>query len=152
MFGPPPQKALWPEGWGSDPDAFRSGLDLETRELTKEDAANLTAWYENTIGYVPKSIEFAMKRNPKFLKLNRARWERTIKAAPKQLAPYLMLRHNTITQSLEGLKEAALLGKAWGFTPDLVVRSVTNTAMYFTGNEGLYACYEALDPILEDWQ
>jgi hypothetical protein len=151
MFGPPPMEALWPEGWAADADAFRCGLDLDTRELTKEDSANLTTWYENTIGYVPRSIEFTMKRNPKFLKLNRARWERTIKTAPKQLAPYLMLRHNTITQSVEGLRESALLGKAWGFTPDLVVRSVTNTAMYFTGNEGLYAVYEALDPILEDW-
>jgi hypothetical protein len=52
---------------------------------------------------------------------------------------------------VDGLKESALLGKAWGLTPDLTVRAVTNTAMYFTGLEGLYAAYEALDPILENW-
>ena len=40
----------------------------------------------------------------KFVKLNRARWEVTLKTVPKQMAPYLMLRHHTITQSEEGLR------------------------------------------------
>jgi hypothetical protein len=119
--------------------------------LTAQDTANITDWYERTIGYVPNSIAFGIKYNPKFVKLNRARWERTLKTVPKQLAPYLMLRHHTITQSVDGLRESALLGKAWGLTSDLTVRAVANTAMYFTGLEGLYAAHEALDPILENW-
>jgi hypothetical protein len=151
MFAPPPKDALWPEGWAADPDAFRAGLDLSTRDLTPSDVTALTEWYEKTIGYLPNSLKFGIKRNPKFVKLNRARWERTLKTVPKQLAPYLMLRHHTITQSPEGLRESALLGKAWGVTADLTVRAVTNTAMYFTGFEGLYAAYEVLDPLLDDW-
>jgi hypothetical protein len=69
---------------------------------------------------------------------------------PTQLAPYLMLRQRTIAQSAPGLREAALLGRAWGLTQELIVRGVTNTAMYFTGTEGRYVAYEALEPILAD--
>ena len=83
--------------------------------------------------------------------LNRARWERTLKRTPKQLAPYLMLRHGMLTGSVETLREAALLGKAWGLTADLVVRATTNTAMYFTHFEGLYAVQAALDELLDHW-
>ncbi|BCB76592.1 hypothetical protein GCM10022251_22300 [Phytohabitans flavus] len=151
IWAPPKEPAVYPEGWAADPEAFKCGLDLSTRELTDSDVANLTEWYERTIGYVPKSIKFGIKRNPKFVKLNRARWEVTLKTTPKQLAPYLMLRHHTITGSIEGLRESALLGKAWGITPDLIVRAVTNTAMYFTHFEGLYAVEEALEDILENW-
>jgi hypothetical protein len=151
VYAPPTKPAEYPEGWAPDNAAFRCGLDLSTRELTSQDVTNLTDWYEQTIGYLPKSIKFGIKHNPKFVKLNRARWEVTMKRIPKQLAPYLMLRHATITGSVESLREAALLGKAWGITPDLIVRAVTNTAMYFTHFEGLYACEEALEPILEHW-
>jgi hypothetical protein len=150
-WAPPPQKVLFPEGWEADPDGLKCGLDLSTRDLTAADAKNLEDWYERLIGYVPRSIAFGIKHNPKFMKLNRARWEVTIKTLPKQLVPYLMLRHNTITGSVDGLREAALLGKAWGMTPDLVVRGITNTAMYFTGFEGLYAAYEAVDDLLDNW-
>ncbi|HEY2593377.1 MAG TPA: hypothetical protein VGK33_05720 [Chloroflexota bacterium] len=58
----------WPAGWAADPDAFRSGLDLSTPDLTDADRAGLTGWYENTLGYVPKSIQFGMKWDPRLLK------------------------------------------------------------------------------------
>ncbi len=67
------------------------------------------------------------------------------------MIPYLMLRQGMTTQSVELLREAALLGKAWGMTPDLVVRATTNTAKYFTHFEGLYPVHEALDQIIENW-
>ena len=151
VWDEPPRQPDWPDGWVADPDAFKCGLDLSTRELTDTDAANLRRWYGDTIGYVPESIEFAIKWNPKFAKLNRARWEVTLKTVPKQLAPYLMLRHHTITQSVEGLRESALLGKAWGVTADQTIRAVFNTCMYFANFEGLYAAHKALDDLLENW-
>jgi hypothetical protein len=55
-----------------------------------------------------------------------------------------MLRHHTIT----GLRESALLAKAWGVTPQWIVLGVTGTAMYFTGTEGLCAAHAALDGVL----
>jgi hypothetical protein len=142
----------WPEGWTADREAFKSGLDLSTRELTEADRRNLTEWYERTIGYVPNSIAFGIKYDPQVLKIHRAMWETAIKTLPKQVAPYLMLRDATLSGEREALREAALLGKAWGLTPDWIVRGVTQTMQYFTGLRGLYVAHDALDDILSDWK
>ncbi|MBV9579373.1 MAG: hypothetical protein JO057_12360 [Chloroflexi bacterium] len=141
----------WPEGWAADPDAFKSGLDLTTKELTAQDRINLTAWYERTIGYVPESIAFGMKYDPPYLKMHRATWEVCIKTLPKQVVPYMALRDATLAGNEDALREAALLGRAWGLTPQLVVRSITCTAHYFTGFRGLYTAQHAIGDILDNW-
>jgi len=148
VFAEPTTNVVFPEGWAAGPDAVTAGLDFATREMTPVDLANLSSWYERTIGFVPKSIQFGLKHNPQFVKVNRAKWEVAIKTLPKQVAPYLMLRHHTITGSRDGLREAALLGKAWGMTPHWIIQAITGTAMYFTGFEGLYAAYEAVDDLV----
>ncbi|OJY67917.1 MAG: hypothetical protein BGP16_03635 [Sphingobium sp. 66-54] len=150
QYGEPPVALPLPEGWAPDPEAFKCGLDFTTRRMTKADIDNLTAWYEKTIGYLPNSIRFGLKYHPEFVKVNRGKWEVAIRTLPKQFAPFLMLRHHTITGSVEGLREAALLAKAWGITQKLIVQGVTGSAMYFTGFEGLYAAFEALDDILDE--
>jgi hypothetical protein len=151
-FGPAVEPvAPFPDGWAVDNDAFKAGLDLSTREMTPADVAALTGWYERTIGFVPKSIRFGLAHHPQYVKVNRAKWEVAIKTLPKQIVPYIMLRHHTITGSVDGLREAAALAKAWGVTKELVVQSVTCTAMYFTAFEGLYAVEEAIDEMLDGW-
>jgi hypothetical protein len=148
-WGPPNEPlAEFPPGWRVDPDAFRCGLDMSTLDPTPQDAANLRDWYERMIGYVPTSIQFGLKYHPKFVKINRVKWEVAIKTLPKQVAPWLLLRHHTITGSVDGLREAALLGRAWGITPELIVQGVVSSAYYFTGFEGLAAAHAALDDIL----
>jgi hypothetical protein len=152
-YGPPVEPlAPYPPGWAADPEAFRCGLDLTTREMTRPDLDNLTSWYEKTIGYLPESVQFGLKYHPQFVKVNRAKWEVAIKTLPKQIAPYLLLRHHTITGSPDGLREAALLARSWGITRELVIQAITGSAMYFTGFEGLYTAFRVVDPILEDWQ
>ena len=141
----------FPQGWAADPGAFKSGLDLSTRELTDRDRANLTAWYERTIGYLPRSITFGMDYDPQFLKVHRAMWEVCFKTLPKQVAPYLMLRDATMAGDRDALREAALLGKAWGLTSDWIIRGITQTAHYFTGLRGLYTAHDAVDDILREW-
>jgi hypothetical protein len=151
-YGPPPVPLPpFPDGWDVDPASFRSGLDLSTRELTATDLANLSGWYERTIGFVPESIQFGLKYHPQFVKVNRAKWEVAIKTLPKQIVPYILLRHHTVTGSKEGLREAALLGRAWGMSRDQVVQAITSTTVYFTGMEGLYNAMAVVDPVLEDW-
>jgi hypothetical protein len=151
-YGPPvPPLAPFPDGWAADSAAFKAGLDLSTRTLTTQDSTNLTGWYERVIGYVPESIQFGLKYHPQFVKVNRAKWEVAIKTLPKQIAPYLMLRHHTITGSVDGLREAALLGKSWGISRELIIQAITGTAMYFTGFDGLYSAFKGVDDILEDW-
>jgi hypothetical protein len=148
VWADPENRAPFPEGWAADPDAFKCGLDLSTRTMTDEDRRNLTEWYERTIGHLPKSIEFGLKHHPDFVKVYRAKWEVAIQTLPKQVAPYLLLRHHTITGSKDGLREAALLGKAWGITSQWIIQGIMGTAMYFTGFEGLYAAQEAVEDLL----
>jgi hypothetical protein len=148
-WGPPDEPlAEFPPGWSADPDAFKCGLDMSTLDPTPQDAENLRAWYERTVGHVPNSIQFGLKYHPKFVKINRVKWEVAIKTLPKQVAPWLLLRHHTITGSVEGLREAALLSRAWGITTELIVQGVVSSAYFFTGFEGLTAAHAALDDIL----
>jgi hypothetical protein len=142
----------FPDGWAADPAAFRCGLDLSTPELTHTDRAHLEDWYARTIGYLPTSVQFGMRWDPQLLKVHRAMWERAIKTLPKQVAPYLMLRDATLNGDRDALREAALLGKAWGLTPDWIVRGITQTIHYFTGLRGLYAAADAVDDILSTWE
>jgi hypothetical protein len=141
---PPP----FPDGWGPDTDAFKCGLDFTTRAMTDADVTSLTRWYEKTIGYVPASIRFGLKYHPDFVKVNRGKWEVAISTLPKQIVPYIMLRHHAITGSEEGLREATLLALAWGITPELIGRGITATAMFYTNFEGLYAPAKVVDAIL----
>jgi len=150
-IGDPPKPLVFPDSWAPDPDAIRCGLDLSTLEVTPQDRTNLTEWYERTIGYVPKSIELGLRYDPEFVKMIRAKWEVAIKTLPKQVVPYLMLRLNMMSGSVAGLREAALLSRAWGISRRHVVRGLTSSAMYFTSFEGLDAAYDAMADILDDW-
>jgi len=141
----------FPPGWAADPDAFKAGLDLSARQLTDADRTNVEQWYEQTVGYVPTSVQFGMRWDPQVFKMHRAMWERAIKTLPKQVAPYLMLRDATLSGEREALREAALLGKAWGLTPDWIIRGITQTMHYFTGLRGLYVAHEAVNDILSNW-
>jgi hypothetical protein len=78
-------------------------------------------------------------------------WEVAIKTLPKQIVPYLMLRDGTLNGDRDALREAALLGKAWGLTPDWIIRGITQTVQYFTGLRGMNAAYDAVDDILRNW-
>jgi hypothetical protein len=146
MNAPPP----FPASWDVDTDAFECGLDSTTRAMTDADVTNLTGWYENTIGYVPTSIRFGLKYHPEFVKVNRSKWEVAIRTLPKQIVPYIMLRHHTIKGSEEGLREATLLALAWGITPELIGRAITATAMFYTNFEGMYAPFKVIDNILDE--
>jgi len=148
-IGPAPKRPAFPEGWAPDPEAFKCGLDLTQRKMTDQEKRNLREWYESTIGFVPKSVVFALRHDPDYLKVNRAKWEVAIKRLPKQVAPYLMLRHHMITGSVQGLREAALLCRSWGVAPRHIVLGISASSMYFTGLEGLYAAYDAVEDLLE---
>jgi len=106
-----------------------------------------------TLGEVPRSVTFAARYHPAFLKANRAKWERAFRhALPKQMMPYLMLRHNTVVGNRDGIREAALLGHAWGMTLGWMINAVTVAAYYFTGTEGLYVANDALADLFERWE
>jgi hypothetical protein len=143
-----PGEVPLPEGWAADPDAFKAGLDLSVRELTARDRQAIANWFEGTIGYVPDSVAFAMTYHPEFYKWYRARWEIIFQKLPKQTAPYVMIRQHMLTGNQAALREAVLLGKAWGITREWLVHAFSVTG-YYTGFEALHAAYKAVDDILQ---
>jgi hypothetical protein len=146
-----PAPATFPEGWAADMDAFHAGIDLSTAELTPSDLKGIEAWYERTIGFVPGWVRLTASYHPRMLKAVRAKWENAFQGAlPKQVMPYLMLRHSTCMNHQDGIREAALLGKAWGLTRDWVVNAVMWSAFYFTGMDVL-SDNRGLAAALEDW-
>jgi len=145
-----PGPAELPASWAPDPDAFKSGIDLSTRDLSAEDAKKIIDWYESTIGYVPNSVDFAMKYHPEFYKWHRARWEVIFQTLPKQVAPYVMIRQQMLAGNADALREAVLLGKAWGIAKEWIVQDFAVTAWY-CGFERLSWAHEAADDILESW-
>jgi hypothetical protein len=146
-----PEPAPWPKGWAADPDAFKSGLDLSQRNLTDQDRTNIELWYERTIGYVPDFVQFAIKYHPEFYKWHRARWEVIFQTLPKQVMPYIMIRQHLLTGNTGALREAVLIGKAWGMTKEWITHAFMVSAWY-TGFEGLYFAHAAVDDILDRWE
>jgi hypothetical protein len=152
-IGDPPagKTTTFPTGWAPDPYAIRCGLDLTTLEVTDADRAAISGWYERTIGYLPTSIKTCLRYDPAFVKMHRAKWEAAIRTLPKQVIPYLQLRLNMMTGNVQGLREAALLARAWGISRTHAVQGVAASVMYFTSFEGLYTMRDAMADILEDW-
>ena len=144
-----PEPAVWPAGWAPDMPAFYCGLDPSTRDLTDADRRNLEDWYVRTIGEIPSWVTFLADHDPVSLKAYRAKWEGVFRGAlPKQMMPYLSLRHHTVTGNRAALREAALLGKAWGMTNEYIVNTVVQGAYYFTGLENLDFIEGALEDVL----
>lgn len=143
-----PGEVPLPSGWAADPEAFKAGLDLSVRGLTDADRLAVVAWYERTVGYVPDSVAFAMRYHPEFYKWHRARWEIIFQKLPKQTAPYVMIRQHMLTGNAAALREAVLLGKAWGITREWLVHGFIVSA-YYTGFEELHTAWEAVHDVLE---
>ena len=146
------QPAEFPAGWAADDAAFRCGLDLSTPELTEQDDAAIRRWYQDTLGEVPRAVSFAAEYHPRFLKNYRAKWEGAFAGGlPKQMMPYMMLRYTTINGFQDGIREAALLGKAWGMGREYAVHAVMSAAYYMNGLAAVAVAERALADVLAAW-
>jgi hypothetical protein len=59
-----------------------------------------------------------------------------------------MIRQHMLTGNGAALREAVLLGKAWGITREWLVHGFIVTA-YYTGFEALHVAFEAVEDILQ---
>jgi hypothetical protein len=129
--------------------AFYCGLDTSTMQLTPQDLENIEQWYERTIGWQPPRVRFLAKYEPVTLKSWRAKWEGVFRGAlPKQMMPYLSLRHNIVIGNPGGLKESARLAKAWGISNAIIVNTIIQGAYYFCGPERMDMAEEVLADVL----
>lgn len=147
-----PEPAQFPDGWAPDMGAFKSGLDLSTQQMTAQDLAALNAWYLRTLGEIPKSVAFTAQHAPDFLKAYRAKWEGAFRGAlPKQMMPYLMLRYATVCGFRDGIREAALLCRAWGVAKPHVLHAVIASAYYKNGMDVIHVAQDALEDVFATW-
>jgi hypothetical protein len=68
------------------------------------------------------------------------------------MLPYIMLHHDVNRGFAGGIREATLLGRAWGMTKAQVVHAITFAACAVAGTDALYVVDDAVGEILDSWQ
>lgn len=125
-----PLPDLYPDGWAPDIDAFKSGLDFSTVDLSATEKAKLYDWYLRTIGEIPPYVRFMAEHRPRLMKTHRARIENMLYVLPKQMYPTHMLYYHVMSRTAEGIREAVLLSKAWGVTKSDTLDVIGNALVY----------------------
>lgn len=138
----------WPAAWRFDPAAFRSGMDFSTPEATKQDTECLLDWYQEKLGEVPRYVQFLARHRPGFLKAFRNRFEHALRdGLPREMVPYMLLNLNVTRGFKDGIREAVLLGKAFGLTRPQLVDSICWA--YYGGMDGISIAQEAAGDLLD---
>jgi hypothetical protein len=143
----------WPDHWGVDPDAFKSGLDFSTMELLDGELELLSEWYTRWTGEVPLFVPFLGKHRPKLLKSYRNRWEHVVKSLPKQMLPWLQLNWEVIRGHETGIREAVLMCKGFGCTKAETMNAIA-WAMLSGAHGSMSNVARAAGDVfdLEDWE
>jgi len=145
----PRPSTRWPEGWGFEADAFRSGMDFTAPGVSARDLDQLRGWYRRTAGEVPRYVEFLARYRPGLLKAYRNRFEHAISLAlPKQMMAYLLLHYHTARGFHEGIREAALLGRAMGMSRSQLIDAIC-WALYNGGPNAVSIADEAAGDVLD---
>ncbi|WP_161956756.1 hypothetical protein [Sphingosinithalassobacter portus] len=147
----PEPAARFPKGWAPDIDAFRSGIDYSTVDLTAEEKASLYDWYLRTIGEIPPYVRFMAEHRPRLLKTHRSRIENMLYVLPKQVWPTAMLYYHVMSRTAEGIRENVLLCKAWGVSKSDTLDVVGNALVYGQVEAATMVQNEAGD-IFDGWQ
>ena len=140
----------FPIGWAADPDAFRSGLDFNVRELSAAELGMLEAWYERYLGEVPAYVRLSARHNPAFLKAYRHRFETCVRELPKQVVPASLLHYNVSRAHGPGIRENVLLARGFGMTREDTLRAIMSPIIN-AGMETLTLVDEVAGEILNNW-
>jgi hypothetical protein len=147
----PDPPARFPRGWAPDVEAFRSGIDYSTVNLTPDEKAKLYDWYLRTIGEIPPYVRFMAEHRPRLLKTHRARIENMLYVLPKQVYPTALLYYHVMSRTAEGIRENALLCKAWGVSKSDTLDVIGNALVYGQMEAATMVQREAGD-IFDGWQ
>jgi hypothetical protein len=140
----------FPAGWAPDPEAFRSGLDFGVKDLSPDELERLEAWYERTLGEVPRYVRLMARHNPVLLKAYRHRFETVVHELPKQVVPASLLHYNVSRAHGPGIRENVLLARGFGMSLDDTWRSILSPSIN-AGMETLSLVDEVAGDILDRW-
>jgi hypothetical protein len=146
----PESPARFPAGWAADPEVFRSGMDFSIADVTREELELLRAWYERTLGEVPRYVDYLAKYRPEALKAFRARYENCLQLLPKQVMPYTLLHYNVIRGFDEGIRENVLLARAFGMTKQQALRPIYS-ALLNAGVETVSLVNRVAGDVFDSW-
>lgn len=135
-----PSTLPWPAGWAADPEAFKSGADLEPdHEFTAADLQAFRNWHMTTQGAVPDYVEVLADVNPGALKLWRARYENAATGPlPRQFIALLQVHAAGLMQADAPLKRAVHMALHFGASRGQVIQ-VLSTPQVYLGDLGMTA-------------
>jgi hypothetical protein len=146
----PPARAEFPSGWAADPEAFRSGLDFSSKELTVDELRMLEEWYARYLGEVPAYVRFTARHNPSFLKAYRHRFETCVRELPKQVVPATLLHYDVSRAHGAGIRENVLLARGFGMSKDETLRAILSPIIN-SGMETLTLVDQVAGDVLANW-
>lgn len=147
----PVAPAKFPDNWSPDPDAFASGLDFSSPELTDTEVNGLREWYLRWLGEVPAYVDFMAMVRPELLKAYRNRFEHCLRELPKQVMPATLLHYNVIRGFADGIRENVLLCKGFGMTKDQTLRPI-NSALLNGGMEAASIVARSCGDVFAAWK
>jgi hypothetical protein len=147
----PSAPAIIPANWAPDPEAFRSGLDFSTPELSDAELSSLTEWYLRVEGEVPGYVSFLSSHGRRLLKAYRNRFETALTLLPKQVMPYLMIHINVMRGHREGIREGVLLARGFGMTREQTAEAIA-WGMFYGGVASGSIVDEVAGEILDGWK
>lgn len=146
----PEQPPQFTNGWARDERKLFAGLDYTTPDLLPGEVRLLEDWYGDTIGEVPGYVRFLSRHNPRLLKAYRNRWEHLVTTLPNQMLPTTLFQIHMLRQNPDGVRENALLARAWGVTYDEIVHSLC-AWMVFGGMEMATMAQEVVGDLIDNW-
>jgi hypothetical protein len=139
-----------PEGWDGSLGALRSGLDFSDPNLSADELRRLEEWYRDLTGEVPPVVSFLGRHRPDVLKAYRNRYENCLRVLPKQSLPLTLLQMDVFLGHRAGIRENALVAKAFGVTKAQLLRCLVIGLEYGT-LATMDVAREAIADILDGW-
>jgi hypothetical protein len=146
----PAEPPRFENGWRRDEATLFAGLDYSSPDLSKAELSALEQWYGDTLGEVPAYVRFLGRHNPRLLKAYRNRWEHLLTTLPNQVLPTTLLQIHLLRQDRAGIRENALLAKAWGVTYPEIIHSLC-AWMVFGGPEMATLAQETVGDLIDHW-
>lgn len=143
----------WPDGWRTDPDVFRCGIDFPDFDESKadEEVGLIREWHRRWQGEVPAYVDFFGKHWPTLLRAFRARYE-TATDGPLPIQMVVLLELDVAAKRTRpaAVRRLLFMAKALGVTKDQVVQELA-FAQRLLGDDSMDAVLLGIDDVLDGW-